>query len=243
GSSLITRRSLQSRVALSIRSSMKELGEAARDLPWLAPCATSLAALTRPDAAAIWAEIRFDPGAVALLCHCHDEHRFQAAVPISSAAHAAHPLEWALRLLERPRFRGSRSDAPGSGFVDWSKPFPASIYRVAVRQAKLAQGLALRTGCCEPEYAWAAGLLTPLGWLGIAATCDEHVPGQTTSFELRCDNLESWKIDHARLTRSLSRAWQLPLWLSAVVGNVGFHAAVAEKLGAHPGLHRVISLS
>ncbi len=51
---------------------MKPLGEAAVDLPWILPCASSLVGLTRPDAASVWSEARFDPGLVLLLTRPSD---------------------------------------------------------------------------------------------------------------------------------------------------------------------------
>ena len=66
------------------------LGQASCDLPWLSPCTASLLALARLPAAAAWAEIRFDPGAVLLVVR-------QSTAALSAPNVAAFPL-----LLDNP---------------------------------------------------------------------------------------------------------------------------------------------
>ncbi|MBI3408275.1 MAG: hypothetical protein HY040_07950 [Planctomycetes bacterium] len=241
---------------------MKALGEAALDLPWLAPCATNLAALTRPDAASVWADVRLDPGSVLLLCRNHDQRAFDEGRPIFSAIQQSEPLELALAQLESDQLVARKA-----GFVDWAEPFPSEIYHAAVRQALLAHALAQRTKRCDPELAWVGGLLAPLGWLAVAAVAKHSGPSFAREFEgeapvasahvasapvasapvasapVASTHVASWGIDHASLTRRLCRTWQLPGWLSAILGNLGLHAAVAEKLGADSVLFQIVSLS
>lgn len=215
---------------------MKALGEAALDLPWLAPCATHLAALTRSDAASVWADVRLDPGGVLLLCRNHGQHAFDEKRPIHSAIHLSEPLEQALAHLK------AGLQSANTGFVDWSLGFSSEIYRTALAQARLAHALAERTRRCDPEYAWAGGMLAPLGWLAIAAVAENS--GAQVAPELGDEALSlSTGIDHASLTRRLCRTWQLPGWLSAILGNLCLHAAVAEKLGADAALFNIVSLA
>ena len=43
------------------------------------------------------------------------------------------------------------------------------VYRTAVALATLAREQAVQAGDCDPDEAWACGLLAPLGWLGVCA--------------------------------------------------------------------------
>ena len=74
---------------------MKALGEAAVDLPWILPCASSLVRLTRPDAAAVWSEVRFDPGCVLLLA------RLENTAPFNKLVHGPAALDKALGWLSQ----------------------------------------------------------------------------------------------------------------------------------------------
>ena len=131
---------------------MKALGEAAVDLPWILPCASSLVGLTRPEAAAVWSEVRFDPGCVLLLA------RLENAAPFSKLVQSPAALGQALSWLSQttppapPSQRGGRSvgarkhkwgrsvgprNARGGGcFVDWQQPGAAYVLRIACRQAR-----------------------------------------------------------------------------------------------------------
>src|SRR5438477_2465209 len=92
---------------------MKALGEAAVDLPWILPCASSLVGLTRPDPASVWSEVRFDPGCVLLLA------RFAGTSSFVSLLHETPVLERALVWLSQG----------ASHFVDWSQPGAELIQR------------------------------------------------------------------------------------------------------------------
>ena len=53
---------------------MKTLGEAALDLPWIAPSVASLTALARFPLASVWPQVRTDPGIVLLAARLVDAH-------------------------------------------------------------------------------------------------------------------------------------------------------------------------
>jgi signal transduction histidine kinase len=214
------------------------LGEAATQLPWLSPCAAALVTLARSPTTAAWSEVRLDPGCVLLLVR-------EAAVTRSASGLSFFPsllrheavLEAALRHLHQP----------AAGFVDWNRPAVRPVYQAGLTFARLARALAERTGACDPENAWVAGLLAPLGWLAVAAVDPEQVAacldepdlaGQAGLIQQRL-----WGLDQAAIARRLSRRWQLPLWLAAVTGHLGLPLEAAQPLGAEPGLFRVVQLA
>jgi two-component system NtrC family sensor kinase len=206
---------------------MKALGEAAVNLPWILPCAGSLVGLTRPDSAAVWANVRLDPGCVLLLARCAETASFASLLQATSV------LEKALAWLGRGT----------SHFVDWNRPGCDEVLRVGAEQALLAEVLALRAGC-DAERAFVAGLLAPLGWLALAATAPAHLPDVVKQ---ACAGAawqqREWGLDHTALTRRLARLWRLPAWLGAILGNLGLHVNIVEKLGADPVLFRVVQLA
>src|SRR5215470_8902680 len=106
-------------------------GEAAVDLPWILPCAGSLVGLTRPDAASVWSQARFDPGLVLLLA------RASPSESLSSQLHEKAVLEMALAWLAQGRRH----------FVNWSTPGADHVQRTCAQQALLAQTIAVRAGC------------------------------------------------------------------------------------------------
>jgi signal transduction histidine kinase len=206
---------------------MKALGEAAVDLPWILPCASSLVGLTRPDAASVWSELRFDPGCVLLLARVADPSSLLSQFQVAPV------LEQALSWL---------GQGPGH-FVDWNQPGAAVIQRVCGRQALAAQTIAVAAGC-SPERAFVAGLLAPLGWLALAATSPERLPEFIAQSRLGTGRQQAhWGLDHTAITRRLARLWRLPGWLACIISNLGLHASIVEKLGADPVLFRVVQLA
>src|SRR5207244_1079752 len=81
-------------------------------------------------------------------------------------------------------------------------------------------------------------------WLALCATNLEAVPNylQQAGLDSAWEN-STWGLDHTAITRRLARVWRLPHWLAAVVGNLGLHVSIAEKLGAEPALFRVVQLA
>jgi signal transduction histidine kinase len=210
---------------------MKALGEAVVDLPWILPCASSLVGLTRPDAAAVWSDVRFDPGCVLMLARVSE-----AAAMFTPALLATPALELALSWL---------GTAPPH-FIDWDQPGAAQVQRAASQQALLAQAIAAKVDCC-PERAFVAGFLAPLGWLAVSVTYRDR-PALLAEIVDRASEGGSWQrthegLDTTAIARRLARLWRLPAWLTAVVGNLGLHASIVERLGADPTLFRVVQLA
>jgi signal transduction histidine kinase len=210
---------------------MKALGEAAVDLPWIMPCAGSLVGLTRTDAAAVWSEVRFDPGCVLLVARFAETSSFPALLKDS-------------RIIDRALSWLSQPDGPGAGrFVDWNLPGAASIYRACSRQALAAEKIAVKVSC-SAERAFVAALLAPLGWLALAAVTSERMARFVEQARLGSSWQQSaWGLDHTAITRRLGRLWRLPAWLTAVIGNLGLHVSIVERLGAEPVLFRVVQLA
>lgn len=211
---------------------MRALGETAAHLPWLSPRATSLVALARSPAALAWTQIRTDPAGVLLV--------------LSQAGDTPPPSF--LALLENPGIFDEalrRFVQPDIGFVNWADPALVPVYRCSLIFARLAEQIARRSERCDPDCAWVAGLLTPLGWLALCAVAPEQVTGCLTP-ELAGNGeaqRQTWGLDEASIARRLCRRWQLPRWLSAIIGRLDLFPESAQALGADANLFRVVQLA
>jgi signal transduction histidine kinase len=214
------------------------LGEAATHLPWLSPCAASLVALARPPAAGAWELLRYDPGAVLLLV---GDSRATCPVPdLTSCSRLIHDpavLDRAVQHL----------DSPSPWFVDWDQPAVRPVYQASLRYAHVAQELARRTGRADPDGAWVAGLLAPLGWLAVCAVdpgavadclADRRLVHEPGPVQRRV-----WGLEQGAVARRLVRQWRLPRWLAAVAGHIELPAEVTPPLGADQDLFRVVQLA
>lgn len=212
---------------------MKTLGEAAIDLRWIAPSVASLTTLARGPLPSVWPQLRTDPGLVLLVARALGA----SAKPADLTDHLDIPiLESILSQLQQPSIR----------HVDWNLPGPDVVYRTCYHQALLASRLAERVGC-DVDRAWIAGFLTPLGWLAVTAAD----PGRSkTDLDdlAKAPNASAWQQrawghDHTAIARRLSRAWRLPVWLSAIIGHLGLPANIAERLGAPPKLFHLVQMA
>lgn len=221
------------------------LGEAVTRLPWLSPCASSLVALTRPADGGSWEQVRQDPGCVLLLVR---QAGSALASPVLSfwtaLLHQPAVLEGALPFLE----------LPASGFVDWNQPTTQPIYQASLTLARGAAILAERSGRCDPDNAWVAGLLAPLGWLAVCAVDADRAAavraqltamgrGARAASAVRELQSRTWGLDQAGIARRLARRWNLPPWLTAIVGHLSLTAEQAEGLGADRDLFRLVQLA
>jgi signal transduction histidine kinase len=214
------------------------LADAVTHLPWLSPCAASLVALARQPAAIGWDQVRVDPGGVLLLVE-----RFtglptptsDSFVPVAFQDPTI--LEKAIRHL----------DQADTGFVDWNQAAVRPVYHAGLSYARLATYLAERTGCCDPDHAWAAGLLAPLGWYAIGAIAPLHVTSCLTDAEWTqrpsAVQQRHWGLDQAGIARRLARRWGLPRWLAAVCGYLDLPVATAQLVGADPALFSVVQVA
>ena len=202
---------------------MKTLGEAAMDLPWLAPSVASMTTLARADLPAVWSSLRTDPGIVLLSAHLEK---------ITSDS-----------LLEAVLKHQSQFDR---GFVDWNEPGPDAVRRVCCRQASLASQLADKLGVDSPR-AWNAAYLAPLGWLAVTTARPKQISNTLEHLHQNTDSAIwqrlAWGLDHTALTHRLCRCWRLPPALTAILGHLGLNADIAERLGAEPQLFRIVQLA
>jgi signal transduction histidine kinase len=213
------------------------LGEAATHLPWLLPGAASLVALARSPAAAAWLAVRTDPAAALLVVR---QTAAKLALPSSSyfpaLLHDPAILEAAARLVDHPE-----------GWVDWDQPVVAPVYEASVTYARLASFLAERTGGCDSENAWVAGLLAPLGWQAVCAADPDRVAACLQDPGLKSDPVglqqQLWGFDQASIARRLARRWQLPRWLAVAIGHLDLPAETAVAIGADEPLFRVTQLA
>ena len=231
------------------------LGEAARQLPWLSPCAASLLALARAPAGTAWLEIRHDPAALLLVLRC-------GARALTSPALSFFPsvlrdpaiLRGALKFLaldeRRPPGRSlglSENNGRVTGSIDWSRHSNQQIYRACLAYARAAQRVAESTGRCDPDNAWVAAFLAPLGWLAVCAVDPDQAAACLADTRLAHDPDSTeqlyWGSDQDAIARKLSRRWRLPRWLSAIIGHLGLSAEIAQDLGAEPALFQAVQLA
>jgi two-component system NtrC family sensor kinase len=214
------------------------LGEAVTRLSWLSPCVDSLVALARCPATDTWARVRQDPGAVLLVLRQAPAARAASSLScFPSLVHEPAVLEGACRLL----------DSGGPGFVDWDLPSARPVYQSGVMFARAAHWLAERSGRADPDNAWVAGLLAPLGWLAACAVDLDLVGRCLGDPELASSphviEQRFWGLDHSAIARRLSRRWRLPGWMAAVAGHLDLPAQTAHMLGADPGVFSIIQLA
>ena len=216
---------------------MRLLADAACELPWLAPCAGSLVALTRQPGGSLWASVRGDPGLVLLLLRQTNQSGPRSASSFyPSQLRNPGVLQLALECLGQTEI----------AFADWKIPQVQPIYRAALAYAHAAKAIARHTDRCDVDLAWVGGLLAPLGWLAVATQSDCAF----ADFRLRTkaeksDNTHSPQcvFDTTAVGRRLATRWQLPLWLGAVVGHLGLPLDVALELGADADLFQVVQLA
>jgi signal transduction histidine kinase len=214
------------------------LGETAAHLPWLAPGADALVALARAPAATAWDAVRRDPGAVLLvLRQTHATGPFSRLSKWPAVLREPAVLDGAVRLL----------DHPGTAFVNWNQDAVLPIYRGSVTLAEVAAQLARRTDGCDPDNAWVAGLLAPLGWLAVCAVQAEAAALCLAELQSGADpaavQQRLWGLDQSAIARRLARRWALPRWLAGTVGQLELPVDVAYLLGADPQLFRIVQLA
>ena len=205
---------------------------AVTELGWLPPRAASLAALGHSPSSAVWSALRDDPGAVLLLL------RLPAAQPVHDGRRASF-----ISLLDDTALPDAALEHltnSSDSFVAWDDPAPRPIYHAALTCARIAEQLAVRTGHADADEAWVGGMLAPLGWLAVYTVAPAKAAACLSDPGLVHDAVETqfrhWGSDHASLSRRLARRWQLPDWLTVLVGHLGLPEAQARAFGADPAL-------
>ncbi len=208
------------------------LAEAVTQLSWVPPTASSLLALARPFTSVTWSVLRRDPGAVLLLLRaptisCLAPDHFT----LPELARSPEVLESAVRHLH---------DEGEGRLPDWSVPGRSAVLESCLLYARQAHRLARRVRRCDPDKAWAAGLLAPLGWVAMAICSPREVADCLDGPAFARDR---WEMDHAEIARRLARRWGLPPWLSALAGHLALPLDVARQLGADPVLFPLTQLA
>ena len=103
------------------------------------------------------------------------------------------------------------------------------------------------SGRCDPENAWVAGLLAPLGWIAVCAVdpgkAADCLADQAMAQDPAALQQRHWGMDQGALARRLLRSWRLPRWLALVIGHLGLPLEVAQQLGADPDMFRVVQMA
>ncbi len=202
-------------------------------LPWLTPAASSLALMAcSPEQA--WPTLRFDPGAVLLLLR--GAKTSSSLTFVDTICSSALPLEQALKQLESK-----------TSFLDWHSGQARPVYDGCLTLARLARWIARRSGRCDPEQAWCAGLLSPLGWLALTTIA----PGQVASVLLDASfsrdpvtaSTRQFGFSPTTVSRRLARQWQLPTWLQGLLTHLELPLEHARRFGVDPALFALIRLA
>jgi two-component system NtrC family sensor kinase len=204
------------------------LADAVLDLPGLCPAAASLAALAleRDPVPAL----KNDPAAVMFLA----QHGL-----LNSASSQQHEINDSFLLASLEIIDHGRLP-----FIHWRKPGLERVWRASQSMAAAAQRFAELAGA-DPLNAFSAGLLAPLGWLGVCALR----PDQVLDFLAQMDQRRaawqaaSWGLDHASLTRRLVRSWRLPSWLGDIVGHLDWQTDLVARIGVDEKLVAVTQLA
>ena len=212
------------------------VGERAAQLPWLWPDAHSLTALSQPLSPATWPTLRRDPGALLLVL------RHLSLFADSSALVPERLLE--PRILETVS-NWIRNDR--GSWIDWRRPSNLPVYETALAIAHHAHLLSQIARGCDPNAAWTAGLLVPLGWFAVTAI-DPGAVSECRSdpaFETDPSGIQQnrWGLDHSAIVRRLAHRWLLPDWLSAVVGHLDFSWQTVQPLGVDSSLLATVQMA
>ena len=188
------------------------VGHRAASLPWLCPAAGSLLALA--DDAPAPDKIILDP---ALIVHALRYSRPQLTAWTPAALSDPAILTSAATHLEH--FTVGRSD--------WQSIIDPRILAIS----HSAAAVAARLHPDDPTVASIAAMLAPLGWFAISTVDPDAATLKREPF---------WGLPADAIARRLFRAWGLPNWLAAIVGNLSHPAEIAESLGADPKLFRAV---
>src|SRR5438105_4767739 len=156
--------------------------------------------------------------------------------PMLPRGHAPTPIEGAIAV---------RSLALGEAATQlpWLCPCASSLLALACQPAAAAW----QEVRDDPDQAWVAGFLAPLGWLAICAVNPAEAAACLADPAFRQDPVgtqqKRWGYDQAAIARRLARRWRLPDGLAVVIGHLGLPGEIALTMGANPDLLHLIQLA
>jgi signal transduction histidine kinase len=157
---------------------------------------------------------------------------------------AVHFLDEQEKLSAAPAASGPDACERCNGAIDWTRSANPRIYRACALYAWAARRLAEQTGRPDPENAWVAGLLAPLGWLAVCAVTPDQAAACLTDGRFADDadatQEKHWGYTQNAIARRLCRRWQLPRWLAVIIGHLGLKVDIAQSLGADPALFQLL---
>jgi two-component system NtrC family sensor kinase len=197
------------------------VGAAAANLPWLCPRTDNLIALadtpeTLPQRA------KLDPALALLL--------------LRLAPRLTCPQDWTAAELASPRLPAwvlAHLQRPACGLLPWSSHAWQRLWQWACQAARQAAAAARQSRRVPPSQAYFAAFLAPLGWYAVAAVDPLalgdvlHDPQARQASRPR--QQATWGLDHAAIARRLALRWNLPPWLSEIVGKLHLPSSLASQ--------------
>jgi signal transduction histidine kinase len=207
-----------------------DLAAALDRLTWFCPGVASLTAFAKSPTLDHWPIFRADPGALLLLLR-------QPGNSICERLESPALLADVLRHLN--------GNAPSA--VDWHAPAIAKIQQAGYACASITTAIGTKIGGVDLEKAWICGFLAPLGWYVACALDTAASAACLADPALATDSTECqrrhWGIDASALARRMARRWELPNWLTSIVGQLALSPATAAELGADVTLFRLTRLA
>ena len=210
------------------------VGLAAADLPWLCPRTDNLVALAdKPET--LPQRARLDPALAVLLL------RLSPSRPT--------PEDWTAEELASPRLPSwvlAYLQRPACGIIPWQSRAWKQLWRWALQAARLAVTAARQSRLVSPSQAYYAALLAPLGWYAVAVI-DPLALGDVLHDPLarqssRQRQHATWGMDHAAIARRLAARWNLPHWLTQVVGRLHLPTITDAEPSEHEELPHLSAL-
>lgn len=199
------------------------VGVAAANLPWLCPRTDNLIALAdRPEI--LPQRARLDPALAVLLVRLAPDH--------------SSPEDWTAAELASPRLPAcvlAYLQRPACGVLPWSSHAWKRLWQWACQAAGYAAAAARQSRRVIASQAYFAALLAPLGWYAVA-TIDPLALGDVlhdpqARYAPRLRQQVTWGLDHAAIARRLAIRWNLPAWLTQLVGKLHLPFSPASQFG------------
>lgn len=197
------------------------VGMAAANLPWLCPRTDNLIALAdKPET--LPQRAKLDPALALLLLRLAPSLSFPQNWTVAELASPRLPA-WVLAYLQRP----------ACGVLPWSSHAWQRLWQWACQAARQAAAAARQSRRVPPSQAYFAAFLAPLGWYAVAAVdplaLGDVLHDPQARQAPRPRQQVTWGLDHAAIARRLALRWNLPPWLSKIVGKLHLPSSFASQ--------------